>query len=239
MSSSEQSPIFIRAVSKRNGLTTLMLGAGALTLSVLWLTFAPDWLFLAGIFFTSASLVTLLVGWFKLREPNHSIEISPQQIVYHHRRGNWVIDWDNVQRVDCPRVRQGLDHVNLEAVGIRLKQYAPFLQAVSPRLATHLLMEQRPLLLHNFDSNCASGDCFNQELFDDKHFKLETGEMLTGIKAMLANRMQQLRTRLGYDIYVSAADLDRSPDEFVALMRQCQAARSEQADAAQHDPERG
>ena len=229
MSSNETGPILIRATSKRNGITTLFIGGVALLISVLWLTFAPDWLFLAGVFFTSASLVTLLVGWFKLREPDHSIEISPDHILYHHRRGNWIIGWDNVQRVDCPRVRQGLDHVNIEAVGIRLKQYAPFLSTVSPRLATHLLMEQRPLLLHNFDKNCASGDCFNQELFDDKHFTLETGEVLTGIKAMLANRMTQLRGRLGYDIYVSASDLDRSPTDFVHLMRDCQQARGDSA----------
>ncbi len=227
MSSNDTGPILIRATSKRNGITTLFIGGVALMISALWLTFAPDWLFLAGVFFTSASLVTLLVGWFKLREPDHSIEISHEQILYHHRRGNWVIDWDNVQRVDCPRVRQGLDHVNIEAVGIRLKQYAPFLSTVSPRLATHLLMEQRPLLLHNFDKSCASGDCFNQELFDDKHFTLETGEVLTGIKAMLANRMTQLRSRLGYDIYVSASDLDRPPMDFVYLMRDCQQARTD------------
>lgn len=225
MSSSDTAPIYVKAISKRNGFTTLAIGAAGLLLSVLWLTLAPPWLFLAGIFLTSASLVTMLVGWFKLREPDHSIEISPSQILYHHRRGNWSIEWDNVQRIDCPRVQQGLDQVELEAVGLRLKAYAPFLKTVSPRLATHLLMEQRPLLLHNLPQNCDSGNCFNHEMFDDKAYVLEDGEVLTGIKAMLANRMTQLRERLGYDVYISASDLDRSPTEFVTFIRQCQQTR--------------
>lgn len=225
MSSGESAPIYIKAMSKRNGFTTLLIGMVGLLLSVMWLTLAPDWLFLAGIFLTSASLVTLLIGWFKLRDPDHSIEISPSRILYHHRRGNWEIFWDNIQRIDCPRVSQGLDQVELDAVGIRLKSYAPFLQRVSPRLATHLLMEQRPLLIHSHDKNCRTGDCFNQEMFNDRHYTLEDGHVLTGIKAMLANRMSQLRTQLGYDIYISGADLDRSPMEFVHFLRQCQQTR--------------
>ena len=225
MSSNNAAPIFIKATSKRNGFTTLLLGVSGLLISTLWLSFAPDWLFLAGIFLTSASLVTMLVGWFKLREPDHSIEISPSRILYHHRRGNWEIYWDNIQRIDCPRIQQGMEQVELEAVGFRLKSYAPFMHRVSPRLATHLLMEQRPLLIHSHDKNCATGNCFNQEMFDDKQYVLEDGKTLTGVKAMLANRMSHLRQRLGYDIYISAADLDRSPMEFVHFMRQCQQTR--------------
>ena len=108
MSSNESAPIYIKAMSKRNGFTTLLIGMAGLLISVLWLTLAPPWLVLAGIFLTSASLVTLLIGWFKLRDPDHSIEISPTRILYHHRRGNWEILWDNIQRIDCPRVAQGL-----------------------------------------------------------------------------------------------------------------------------------
>ena len=62
-------------------------------------------------------------------------------------------------------------------------------------------------------------------MFDDKAYVLENGEVLTGIKAMLANRMTQLRERLGYDVYISASDLDRSPAEFVTFIRQCQQTR--------------
>ncbi|MBU2978623.1 DUF2982 domain-containing protein [Alteromonas sp. C1M14] len=225
MSGTDNDPIFVRATSKGNGITTLVIGVVGLVVSALWITMLPEWLFLAGIFLTSASIVTLLIGYFKLREPPFSMEISPDEIRYHHRRGNWLLHWDNIQRIDCPRIQEGLSHTQLDAVGIRIKDYGAFLAGISPRLATHLLMEQRPLLIHQRGNDCASGDCFSQAQFDDKHYVLENGETFTGVKAMLANRMTQLRELLGYDIYISGTDIDREPSAFVALLRQCQTAR--------------
>lgn len=227
MSGTNSDPIFVRAVSKGNGITATVLGVAGLVISALWLSLLPDYLFLAGIFLTSASIVSLLIGWFKLREPQFSIEISPDEICYHHRLGNWFLPWDNVQRIGCPRVQQGLEHVELEAVGFRLKTYGEFLRSVSPRLATHLLMEQRPLLLHKVDENCTTGGCYNHTFFDDKAYTAEDGQTFTGVKAMLANRMTELRSILGFDVFISAADIDREPAEFASFMRQCQQARVE------------
>ncbi|MBU3020780.1 DUF2982 domain-containing protein [Aestuariibacter sp. A3R04] len=218
-------PILVRATSKSNGITACVLGGSGLLLSAFWLKYMPEWLFLAGIFLTSASIVSLLIGWFKIREPQYSIEISPEEIRYHHRLGNWFLHWDNIQRIDCPRVQQGLEHVELEAVGIKIINYADFLRTISPRLATHLLMEQRPLLMHSKEESCATGGCYNHTMFDDKQFSTPEGETFTGVKAMLANRMQTLRASLGYDIYISAADIDRDPPAFVVLLRECQQAR--------------
>jgi hypothetical protein len=42
---------------------------------------------------------------------------------------------------------------------------------------------------------------------------------------MLANRMAELRKRLGYDVFIATSDIDRTPEEFAALISQCQAAR--------------
>mgnify|MGYP001208758765 CR=1 FL=1 len=41
------------------------------------------------------------------------------------------IDWDNLQRADCPKVRAGLTHVELETVGFKLKDYRNFLHSIS------------------------------------------------------------------------------------------------------------
>lgn len=225
MSGSSAEPIFIRAASKSNGITSIVIGAAGLAFAALWFVLLPSWLFLAGIFITSASLVALLVGYFKVREPEFSLEITKEHIVYRHRLGSWQIHWDNLQRADCPRVRQGLTHVELETVGFKLKDYSDFLHSISPRLATHLLMEQRPLLLQNTDESCATGSCYEQSMFDDNHFTLSDGTVLTGVKAMLANRMAELRRRLGFDVYIATSDIDRSPEEFAALMAQCQQVR--------------
>ena len=216
--------IFITASAKRNSITTLIFGVVALAISLTALALVPDWLFLGMVFLTSASIVTLLIGYFKLREPSYSLEITPDAIVYQHRRGKWILEWDNIQRVDLPKVRRGLDMVPLETVGIRLKDYDSFIQSMSPRLATHLLMEQRPLLMQN-QEDCPTGTCYGNDLIEDTSFKLDSGKMLSGVQAMVANRMQQLRARLGYDVFIAATELDRAPSEFVTLIRECDQAR--------------
>ena len=225
----ETSDISIRAVAKRNGITSMVIGAVGVLVGLLVLAVLPEWLFLTGIFITSGAIVALLIGWFKLREPEFSLQLSRQNIHYRHRLGQWQLDWSNVQRVDVPRVSRQLDLVDLEMVGIKIKDYEPFLSTISPRLATHLLMEQRPLLLQNNDKSCTTGTCYGNDFFDDNHYTLNSGKKVTGVIAMLANRMVQLRERLGYDVFLSASDLDREPIEFVTLLRQCHASLEQQS----------
>jgi hypothetical protein len=216
----DHSIIQIKAVAKRNGLTTFLIGLMILALAILLLNVLPQAVYLIGVFALSGSIVTMLIGWFKMREPQHSIELSKTHIHYRHRHGKWDLKWANVQRIDIPRVSSGFEQKSLGMVGIKIKSYEPLLQSISPRLATNLLLEQRPLLLLN--AGCATGGCYNNDLIEDDRFKTQSGKLITGIPAMLANRMTKLRASLGYDLYISVAELDRSADEFVALLTQCQ-----------------
>ena len=225
MSGNNIEPIYIRAASKSNGITSIVIGLAGLIVSLLCFFLLPEWLFLAGIFITSASLVTLLVGYFKVREPEFSLEITTECIIYRHRLGSWTIHWDNLQRAGCPKVTKGLEQVELETIGFKIKDYSDFLKTISPRLATHLLMEQRPLLLQNNESSCSTGSCYEQSMFDDNQFTLSDGTVLTGVKAMLGNRMSELRRRLGFDVYIAASEIDREPRQFASLVTQCQEAR--------------
>ncbi|WJG09992.1 DUF2982 domain-containing protein [Aliiglaciecola sp. LCG003] len=213
--------IKIRAVAKRNGLSTLIFGLLALMLSILLLALLPKSIYLLGIFALSASIVTMLIGWFKIREPQHSLELTKSHIHYHHRHGKWSVTWDNIQRIDVPKVTTGLDVLPLAMVGIKLRDYEPLLQVISPRLATNLLLEQRALLLQN--NQCANGGCYNTDLIENDSYKTANGKVLKGIPAMLANRMSKLRAALGFDLFISMGELDRSSEEFVELLRQCQA----------------
>lgn len=220
MSGSENTDtIHIRATSKRNGLTSVLIGCAGMCLAVLLFAVLPKSYYLVGIFAVSASIVSLLIGYYKIREPEHSIELSRQSIFYRHRHGNWRVKWDNVHRIDTPKVHSGLEHQSLSMVGIRLKEYQPLLDSISPRLATNILLEQRPLLLQS--GNCNTGQCYSATLIEDDVHKLPDGTMIKGIKAMLANRMGKLRKSLGYDLFISASELDRETDEFVSLLRQC------------------
>lgn len=211
--------ILIKAGSKRNGFTTFLFGVSALFIAILLIALLPHSLFLVGVFALSASIVTMLIGWFKMREPPHSVELTREQLCYFHRHGQWRVDWHNIQRIDVPKISNGLQQEPLGLVGIRLKDYGPLLKGISRRLATNLLLEQRPLLLQA--NACSSSGCYSADLIEDDRFKAQNGEIFSGIAAMLGNRMTKLRARLGYDLYISVSELDRSTDEFVALLRQC------------------
>ena len=212
--------IEIKADAKRNGFTTFLFGISGLAVSLGLIAILPTQFQISVIFLISASIVTMVIGWFKIREPYFSMQLSIESIYYEHRHGKWTLNWDNIHRVGIPRVHNGLEHKPLAMVGIRLKNYAPLLKSISPRLATNLLMEQRPLLLQNKD-DCASGTCYSQSLIESDNFKDEQGQVYKGISAMLANRMTTLRRQLGYDLFISSGELDRTAEDFVALMNNC------------------
>lgn len=218
-----QDSIFIRASSKRNGMTSMLLGGVALLVAIVLFKLLPEEARLLAIFVTSLAIVAFLIGWFKVREPDHSMHLSREGLLYHHRKGTWQLEWDNIQRIDIPKITQGIEQTHLALVGLRIKDYRPLLSAISPRLATHIMMEQRPLLLQAQSDNCDSGTCYSEDMIEDDKYRDEDGKQYRGIVAMFANRMTKLRNRLGYDLYINSAELDRENNEFVSLLRDCQA----------------
>jgi hypothetical protein len=219
-----QDVIEIRSQVKRNVIVSVLIGLVGLSLASITFSVLPKSLYLIGIFLTSASLVALLIGWVKYREPQFSFLLSKTFILYKHRHGQWQLDWSNIQRVDVPKVTHGLEFKSLEMVAIKIKDYSAFLEKVSPRLMTNILMEQRPLLFQDMSStkDCATGSCHSDDMLEHDYFKDSNGTEYNGIQAMFANRMTKLRARLGYDIFVAGSELDRSEQEFVELLRQCQ-----------------
>jgi hypothetical protein len=219
-----QDIIEIRSQVKRNVIVSVMIGLVGLCLASISFSALPKSLYLIGIFLTSASLVALLIAWVKYREPEYSFLLSRTSINYKHRHGQWQLDWRNIQRVDVPRVTHGLEYKSLDMVAIKIKDYSVFLELVSPRLMTNILMEQRPLLFHDMPASkdCTTGTCPSDDLLEDDYFKDSNGIEYNGIQAMFANRMTKLRARLGYDIFVAGTELDRPEQEFVDLLRQCQ-----------------
>jgi hypothetical protein len=219
--SDDQEVINIRPVAGRNSLTTLILGVALLFVAVALMLYLPDSVTLIAIGLLATAIVLLVLGSVKWLEPQFSMRLTRQHIDYIHRKGCWQLDWQNIQRIDLPRVQRGMQSIELPMIGLRVKDYSPFFETVSVRLAAHLLLEQRALLMHVVTENCDEGDCYSKNLIEDDKFKLETGKMLQGVQAMLANRMRRLREGLGYDLFISSTELDRSSSDFIQLLRQC------------------
>ncbi|MEP0176683.1 MAG: DUF2982 domain-containing protein [Paraglaciecola sp.] len=217
--------IKIRSHGKRNVIVTGLIGLGLFGLSIVMLVALPESFYLVGIFLLSASIIAFLIAWVKYREPQFSFLLTKTCICYHHKNGQWTLPWNSIQRIDVPLVTSGLERKNLHMVAIKIKDYSPLLENMSPRLMSNILMEQRPLLFHNMPSeseNCATGNCYSDELLEDDIYKHSQGKVYKGIQGMFANRMTKLRQRLGYDLYIPVSELDRTEHEFVTLLQQCQ-----------------
>lgn len=221
-SEDQQEAIYIKSSASSNGITTLLIGLAVAFVGSLILILMPPLFFLVGVLFLSGSIVAFVMGFYKLQEPKYSLKITKQSIEYYHRKGKWILPWDNIQRFDVPRVHKGLDHVDLELIGFRLREPEPFLQSISPRLITHLLMEQRPLVAQVIANSCKTGQCPSDDIIEDTKYKCQDGRIINGVSAMFAHRMRKLQQGLGYDIFVSVNDVDRSGADFVALLRECQ-----------------
>ena len=225
--------ILIRAQAKSGGLTCMMIGAAGLLLGTILLAWFPEMLRLMGIFVLSGGFTALLLGWFKLREPEHSMALTRTEIRYQHRFGQWVLGWNNISRIDVPKVYRHLQHQPLSMVGIRIVDYDLFLSAISPRLMNNILTEQRALLLQGLKEQLQEGKKsiseYSDYILEDTEFTSEKGKYYTGLQAMFAHRMQRMRESMGFDLYIGSAELDRSAEDFAQLLQTCQA--SERASA--------
>jgi hypothetical protein len=177
-------------------------------------------------------LMMTFIGWLQLNEPAVSLSLCRDYLHYHHRYGGWAIKWNNIVRVDQPRVHVGWDLHPLPYIGFKIKRYDEFLPLITPRLAVHLLTEQRSVLLHAMQSEqpgCLSGSCgscgdplLGGDLLEEGRFRSHEGQHYDGAIAMLAQRMSRLRQLLGYDLLIPIDSLDRQPEAFLTLLRHYQ-----------------
>jgi len=224
MSGPESESIFIKAASSHNAMTSILIGAGLILAGAVVIILLPKLFFLPGVFIISGGIVGLIIGFFKLKEPKYSLELTREHIIYYHRRGKWRISWENIQRIDVPRITKGIQQVELEMIGFKLRDADIFLDEISPRLITYLLMEQRPLTMQNRDPSATGGHSYGADMIEDEKFLRVSGETVKGVSAMFGHRMSKLRNQLGYDIFISTNEIDRDATKFISLLKDCQAA---------------
>ncbi len=218
--------VCLRPQIKRNAITMSVAGGVLFTLGLMLFLLLPQWFGPALVLFT-LGVLGLVIGVTKWREPDISLELTSEGLTFYHRRGSVFIAWSNVQRLDILRVEQDSNQVELPYLGIKLKHLNPVLDNISPRLATGLLTEQRPLLM-----TAATQD---EDLNDYEHqMALEFTPLVlgadhySGVLAMFGHRAQKLNQILGYHLYIPADSFDRSLPEAKQLLRQFQQAHISQ-----------
>lgn len=198
-----------------------MIGFIAIIATLFLVILAPGWQH------ALLSLIAMCIlcgsGYWLIRKSWIGYTLTPTHFQQHLFHGGWVVKWNNISAIGICSYEQEGWHQPLPWIGIRLKSYEPYLDAICPRIATEILLRQRALLYlgarqHNQHHQ------FEDMVLDSRPFCEHGGKMYRGLMAMLANRMCYQRRFYGYDVFIASSDLDRSAEEFVGLTRRYLAA---------------
>lgn len=209
--------MLIRPIAKRNGVTfTIVAGVFIFSSIIALLTISTNNPPYFPLF--AASLIIgiglLIVGIVKINDVDYRFSLTHEGIHYFTSRGGFTILWQDIQRIDIPRINNELELKELPYIGIRLNQREHLINSASLPTLSHMLLEQRALVMLTDPSSTLYGNAENM-LYPD----IKTTHKYHGLQAMFINRMHYLHDTLGYDIYFPNDDLDRSPIEFVQLLR--------------------
>ncbi|HHG3077598.1 TPA: DUF2982 domain-containing protein [Vibrio parahaemolyticus] len=173
----------------------------------------------------SVTLMAIIVGFavLMIKKSQVTFTLTASHFQQHLFKGGWVVRWRNIESIGICSYQQDGWHQPLPWIGIRLKHYSPYLDAICPRIATEILLSQRALLYLGARQNHCE-EKFEDMVLDPQPYTSKAGKQYDGLQAMLANRMKYQRKFYGYDVFISASDLDREADEFVGLTRRYLAA---------------
>lgn len=205
-----------RAATARGGVKTLLCSSVALLLWLLLLLLWPD-LFhnSAWVLLLVCCLLGLVAGYGKLTEPLYVVELDQRGFSYMHHKGSWFVSWQGLSFISVPE----LAGHPLAYIGVKLRNYEDFLNQLQPRLAVHLMMEQRHLLIAALSSNCPSGTCPTELMVELSEYK-GVKRSYKGAIAMFAHRMQLLRQLTGFDLFIPLNAIGSEPADFCRKVNQ-------------------
>ncbi|CAM2804081.1 DUF2982 domain-containing protein [Pseudoalteromonas distincta] len=201
--------IKFRAQGARNAVEVLAVGAIGLVFIMLFNLLRPGEISILEVFLVSLCIAAIFIGYLKTQEPYYSLLISESELVYCHKYGAWSMSRSNFHHSGIPKVEDGLDYLELNAVGVKVNDIDEFLTNFAPRIAGKLLIEQRNLFMQVVQKHCKNGSCPSEWLIEDTQYTSHKGVSYTGLIAMFANRTKHLQLLTGYDLLLPASVLDR------------------------------
>jgi len=179
------------------------------------------------IFCYLTTFIISLSGIVKRLEPYFSFTLSPEKIIYHHRYGQWQLDWHQIKRVAIVKETVGLETIELPYIGIKLHNIELLATQISPRLANRLIHEQKPLISFAIRYNLMT---LSQGVICFDSYKLTHGNMISGPLAAFLYHCEALESAFGYQLFIPTTSLDRELSSFCALLFQCKDASSDYQD---------
>lgn len=165
-----------------------------------------------------SALVIFITGLAKYLQPRFSLCLTPKEITYLHRYGQWHISWQQIQRISLINETFGIERIQLPYIGISLCELSYLSSQISPRLANRLIHEQKPLLAFACKQQLLSPEqcqlCFEP-------FELPSGKLLKGPLAAFLHHSSLLHKAFGYHLFLPETAIDRELIDFNSLLIQC------------------
>lgn len=208
--------IYIKAVSRHHGLFITL--SGLILLMVVVLLGSHYWLEAKFplLFLLLVSMVAIFIGLLKLAEPKHSLILSKEALNFNHRHGQWQLLWKDIRNVFPVTNTQGIHRVELNYVGIRLKDLHVIYGNISLRLANRLIHEQKPLIQYCIKNHLIS---FEQGIINFEPYILPNGDVIKGPLAAFLHHTNTLFHALGAHLYIADTSLNSNINEFVHLVK--------------------
>ncbi|GAA58656.1 hypothetical protein P20652_0513 [Pseudoalteromonas sp. BSi20652] len=115
-----------RAQGASHGMETLVVGAMGLVFIMIFNLLRPDKITIPEIFIVSLCIAAVFIGFLKTQEPFYSLILSESELVYCHKYGVVSIPHNNYQYSGIPKVENGSDYVELNAVGVKVNDIDDF-----------------------------------------------------------------------------------------------------------------
>ncbi|WP_164503560.1 DUF2982 domain-containing protein [Pleionea sediminis] len=209
--------ISIKPIARRNHLIFTLVGIVFLTTSLVLQQFGiklPAYLLML------VGFVLFIFGIFKWQEPKTSLELSSSGIIWFHKFGSVLIEWDNLIDLVPLRINSSSGYKELHYIGVKVWDRTPIIKTVPLRLAKSLYHEYRSLLHVALLEAQYRNDDTSQLQEDAESWKTPSGEKIDGLRGIFAARLNQLKHFLGADLYIPLTALDRNQDDFLDLYKQ-------------------
>jgi len=210
--------ILIKPLARHHANFLSLLGGITLLLTLLLCNFFWHQARLPLMLMILIAIVIVFVGVLKLSEPQHSFILTPQKLQFSHRYGYWQLSWSQISHINKISETYGIEQYQLPYIGIRLKKLTELVSNISPRLASRLLHEQRPLLAFCLRHQLISAE---QSVINFTAYVNNNGNEITGPIAAFLHHSELLKSALGYHLYIPESALDRDIIEFITLLKNC------------------
>ncbi|MEZ9439302.1 DUF2982 domain-containing protein [Vibrio atlanticus] len=92
-------------------------------------------------------IIALLgTGYYLMLRSRVMFTLTPTHFQQHFYKGGWVLKWSNIEKIGMCTYEQEGWHQPLPWVGIKMKDYSPYLDSICPKITCELLLSQRALL---------------------------------------------------------------------------------------------